>query len=131
MINTKLSWFCIQLKIYLAKIKKRISKIQLVSRLSQLAHARSLSRMQNKIFPEFWQKWSYYLPEEIKQPKLSARANKIYVGMPIYSTSQGQGLDFVACSSLGALCSLKPCSSVSQLAKQHEFTIWSVKKTLP
>ena len=48
--------------------------------------------MQNKIFPEFWQKWSYYLPEEIKQPKLSARANKICVGMPVYSTSQGQTL---------------------------------------
>ena len=68
MINTKLSWFCIQLKIYLAKIKKRISKIQLVSRLSQLAHARSF------------------------------------------------GLDYVACSSLGALCSLKPCKTDSQLA---------------
>ena len=48
--------------------------------------------MQNKIFPEFWQKWSDYLPEEIKQPKLSARANKIYIGMPVYSTSQGQTL---------------------------------------
>ena len=56
------------MKIYLAKIKKRISKIQLVSRLSQLAHARSF------------------------------------------------GLDYVACSSLGALCSLKPCKTDSQLA---------------
>ncbi|MCI6187465.1 MAG: hypothetical protein MR739_09900 [Spirochaetia bacterium] len=46
--------------------------------------------MQNKMFPEFWQKWNFYLPEEIKQPKLSARANKIYVGMPVYNKSQGQ-----------------------------------------
>ena len=119
------------------------------------------------MFPEFWQKWSFYLPEEIQQPKLSARANKIYVGMPVYSTSQGQtshakqnvwlvqtkfalvcqftarardrpcfyvpklaenpvimrqGLDFVACSSLGALCSLKLCKKQlrchSQLANK-------------
>ena len=48
------------------------SKIQFVSRLSQLANARSF------------------------------------------------GLDFVACSSLGALCSLKPCKSGSQLAKKHK-----------
>ncbi|MDY5916989.1 MAG: hypothetical protein SPJ55_01065 [Treponema sp.] len=92
--------------------------------------------MQNKIFPEFWQKWSYYLPEEIKQPKLSARANKICVGMPVYSTSQGQGLDFVACSSLGALCSLKPCKKQlrchSQLANKicAGMQLYSQNKTI-
>ena len=48
---------------------QKISKIQLISRLSQLAHARSF------------------------------------------------GLDYVACSSLGALCSLKPCAFVFKLAK--------------
>ena len=31
---------------------------------------------------------SFYLPEEIKQPKLSARANKICVGMPLYSQNK-------------------------------------------
>lgn len=56
--------------VYLSLI---FSKVQLVSRLSQLTHVRSF------------------------------------------------GLDFVACSSLGALCSLKPCKSGSQLAKNTSF----------
>ena len=50
--------------------------------------------MQNKIFPEFWQKWSYYLPEEIKQPKLSARANKVFIGVPILQHEPGTDLVF-------------------------------------